>query len=84
MAILTTARSVLKDQATQNQVHIIQEHLVKLGGDFQRFRTRFDHLARHIDQAATDVQKIHTSAAKISDQFNKIEQVEVEQTQKIR
>ena len=79
MAILTTARSVLKDQATQKQVHIIQEHLVKLGGDFQRFRTRFDNLAKHIDQAATDVQQIHTSANKISTQFEKIEQVDTKQ-----
>lgn len=81
MAILTTARSVLKDQATQKQVHIIQEHLVKLGGDFQRFRTRFDNLAKHIDQAATDVQQIHTSANKISTQFEKIEQVDMSSSQ---
>jgi DNA recombination protein RmuC len=77
MAILTTARSVLKDQATQKQVHIIQEHLVLLGGDFNRFRTRFDNLAKHIDQAATDVQLIHTSANKISNRFGKIEKVEM-------
>ncbi len=77
MAILTTARSVLKDQATQKQVHIIQEHLVQLGGDFNRFRTRFDNLAKHIDQAASDVQQIHTSANKISNRFGKIEKVEM-------
>jgi DNA recombination protein RmuC len=77
MAILTTARSVLKDQATQKQVHIIQEHLVLLGGDFNRFRTRFDNLAKHIDQAASDVQLIHTSANKISNRFGKIEKVEM-------
>lgn len=82
MAILTTARSVLKDQATQKQVHIIQQHLVHLGSDFQRFRTRFDNLAKHIDQAATDVQQIHTSANKISNRFDKIEAVEmIEQNQ---
>jgi DNA recombination protein RmuC len=77
MAILTTARSVLKDQATQQQVHVIQEHLVHLGSDFNRFRTRFDNLAKHIDQAATDVQQIHTSASKISNRFTKIEKVEM-------
>ena len=77
MAILTTARSVLKDQATQKQVHIIQEHLVQLGGDFGRFQNRFDNLAKHIDQAATDVQQIHTSANKISNRFTRIEKVEM-------
>lgn len=77
MAILTTARGVIKDQATQKQVHIIQEHLVHLGNDFSRFRTRFDNLAKHIDQAANDVQQINISANKITDRFSKIEQVEM-------
>lgn len=77
MAILTTARSVIKDQATQQQVHIIQEHLIHLGKDFNRFRTRFDNLAKHIDRAANDVQQIHISAGKISERFTKIEKVEI-------
>jgi len=77
MAILTTVRSVLKDEATRQQVHIIQAHLAGLATDFGRFKLRFDNLAKHIDQAATDVKQIHTSAAKISDRFEKIEQVEL-------
>ena len=76
MAVLTTARSVLKDDATRRQVHLIQEHLIKLSEDFDRFRGRFDNLARHIDQAAVDVKQIHTSATKISSRFNQIEKVE--------
>lgn len=79
MAILTTARSVLKDEATRQQVHIIQQHLVRLGSDFGRFRTRFDNLAKHIEQAAGDVQLIHTSATKISNRFSQIEQVDIPQ-----
>ncbi|MDN3651281.1 DNA recombination protein RmuC [Thalassotalea ponticola] len=79
MAVLTTVRSVLKDEATRQQVHIIQEHLHMLGTDFNRFKERFDHLARHIDQAANDVKKIHTSANKISSRFEKIEQVDLSQ-----
>ncbi|MDX5406945.1 MAG: DNA recombination protein RmuC [Chromatiaceae bacterium] len=81
MAVLTTARSVLKDDATRRQVHLIQEHLVKLAEDFDRFRGRFDNLAKHIDQAAVDVKQIHTSANKISNRFSQIEKVEwLEQT----
>lgn len=76
MAVLTTARSVLKDDATRRQVHLIQEHLVKLAVDFDRFRGRFDNLAKHIDQAATDVKQIHTSAHKISSRFSQIEKAE--------
>ncbi len=77
MAILTTARSVIKDEATRQQVHLIQEHLIKLGADFGRFRNRFDNLAKHIDQAASDVKQIHTSASKISNRFEQIEKVDL-------
>ncbi len=78
MAILTTARSVLKDEATRKQVHIIQTHLSDLAQDFSRFKGRFANLAKHIDQAAVDVKQIHTSADKISNRFEKIEQVELQ------
>lgn len=78
MAILTTARSVLKDEATREQVHIIQKHLGLLAKDFDRFQNRFDQLAKHIDQAAGDVKQIHTSANKISSRFKQIERVELE------
>ena len=77
MAILTTARSVLKDEATRKQVHIIQAHLSDLAQDFDRFKGRFANLAKHIDQAAVDVKQIHTSADKISNRFEKIEKVEL-------
>ncbi|PHR84425.1 MAG: DNA recombination protein RmuC [Colwellia sp.] len=79
MAILTTARSVLKDEATRKQIHIIQAHLSDLAQDFSRFKGRFANLAKHIDQAAVDVKQIHTSADKISSRFEKIEQVELKE-----
>jgi len=78
MAILTTARAVIKDEATRQQVHIIQAHLGELSNDFSRFKGRFNNLARHIDQAASDVKQIHTSADKITKRFDKIEQVELD------
>lgn len=78
MAVLTTARAVLKDEATRRQVHIIQEHLVKLNEDFGRFSDRMDKLATHIRQAHEDTQQVHTSARKISSRFAKIEKVEIE------
>jgi len=78
MAILTTARSVLKDEATREQVHIIQEHLSVLAKDFGRFQTRMDNLSRHINQAQHDVAAVHASAKKISSRFLKIEKVELQ------
>jgi DNA recombination protein RmuC len=79
MAVLTTARAVLKDSATRKQVHVIQDHLVYLAKDFDRFKKRMDNLSRHIQQANRDVEDVHKSATKISSRFEKIEKVEIEQ-----
>ena len=76
-ATLNTARAVLKDAATREQVHIIQEHLNYLGKDFSRFQNRMDDLARHIKQAHDDVDNVNRSAKKISSRFEKIERVEM-------
>ena len=78
MAILTTARAVLKDAATRKQVHIIQEHLIMLGKDFDRFQKRMDNLAKHIHLAHEDVTQVHKSSQKITGRFNKIEKVELD------
>ena len=77
MAVLTTARAVLKDSATRKQVHLIQDHLIALSKDFSRFQTRMDNLSRHIEQASKDVDEVNTSARKISSRFEKIEKVEM-------
>jgi DNA recombination protein RmuC len=77
MAILTTARAVIKDDATRKQIHIIQKHLHALGQDFGRFQDRMTKLAKHIQQAHQDVEDVNVSAKKISSQFQKIEKVEL-------
>jgi len=79
MAILTTASAVMKDAATREQVHLIQEHLKILGKDFERFSERMTKLAIHIRQANKDVDDIHVSAKKISSRFVKIENVELDE-----
>lgn len=78
MAILTTAQAVLKDAATRKQVHIIQEHLIALRKDFDRFQERMDKLAHHIQLAHKDVSNVHKSSQKISNRFNKIEKVDLD------
>ena len=78
MAVLTTAKAVLKDDATRKQVHIIQKHLQALADDFQRFEKRMDKLTKHIDLAHQDVNEVNTSAKKITQRFQKIESVELE------
>ena len=79
MAVLTTARAVIKDDATRKQVHLIQEHLGKLSAEFNRFGTRMENLSRHITQAHKDVGDVKITADKISRQFVSIEKVEIEE-----
>ncbi len=79
MAILTTARAVLKDEATREQVHVIQQHLNFLSKDFGRFQERMERLSRHIKQAHKDVDEVNVSARKISDRFSRIEKVELDE-----
>lgn len=78
MAVLTTARAVLKDDATRKQVHVIQKHLQSLSEDFLRFEKRMDKLTKHIDLAHQDAADVNTSAKKIAQRFQKIESVDLE------
>lgn len=77
MAILTTARAVLKDAATRKQVHEIQKHLRFLAEDFERFQMRMDNLAKRIAQTHSDVEQVHISSRKISQRFSQIERAEL-------
>ncbi len=78
MAILTTARAVVKDAATRKQLHLIQEHLRLLANDFRRFQERMDKLAKNIEKAHTEAEQVHTSARKITQRFTSIEKVELD------
>ncbi|MGB9151057.1 MAG: DNA recombination protein RmuC [Burkholderiales bacterium] len=80
MAVLNTARAVMKDVETRKQVHIIKDELGKLGKDFGRFEERMSNLSKHINQASKDVEEVHVSSKKITDRFAKIERVELENT----
>lgn len=80
MAVLNTARAVMKDVETRKQVHIIKDELGKLGKEFGRFDERMKKLADHIRQAHEDAQDVHTTSQKISKRFISIEQVELEHT----
>ncbi len=80
MAVLNTARAVLKDVETRNQIHVIKEELVKLSMDFARFDDRMRKLADHVRQAHEDAQQVQISSKKISQRFAQIEGVELEET----
>lgn len=77
MAVLNTARAVLKDVEMRKQVHIIKDELGKLGKDFERFDSRMKKLADNIRQAHENAQEVHISSQKISRRFAQIERVEL-------
>jgi DNA recombination protein RmuC len=78
MAVLNTARAVLKDVETRKQIHVIKDALGRLGADFRRFDERMKKLADHIRQAHQDAEDVQTSSRKISQQFQKIESADLE------
>lgn len=77
MAVLNTARAVLKDVETRKQVHVIKEALGKLSKDFGRFDARMKKLADNIRQAHENAQDVHISSQKITQRFAQIERVEL-------
>lgn len=77
MAVLNTARAVLKDVEMRKQVHIIKDELGKLSKDFERFDVRMKKLADNIRQANDNAQEVHISSQKISNRFKQIERVEL-------
>jgi DNA recombination protein RmuC len=69
---------VLKDVETRKQIHVIKEALSRLAVEFSRFDERMKRLADHVRQAHEDVEKIQVTGGKISQQFQRIEGVELE------
>lgn len=79
MAVLNTARAVLKDVETRKQIHVIKDALGRLGQDFRRFDERMKKLADHIRQAHEDATDVQTSSRKITQQFQKIEAAQLDE-----
>ncbi len=79
MAVLNTARAVIKDVETRKQVHIIKDSLGKLAKEFGRFDLRMKKLADHIRLAHQDAEDVQVTSQKISRHFSQIENVELEQ-----
>lgn len=78
MAVLNTARAVLKDVETRKQIHVIKEALARLAVEFGRFDDRLRKLADHIRQAHEDAERIQITGGKITQQFQRIESAEIE------
>ena len=79
MAVLNTARAVMKDVQMREQVHIIQSELGKLSVDFKRFDERMKRLADNIRKANKEAEDVEISSRKISEHFARIEAVEMQE-----
>ena len=77
MAVLTTVRSVLRDEATRREVHKIREHLRLLGKDFERFKTSIEKLATHVRQAGDDAARTLAASRRIVSRFRKIDELDL-------
>ena len=84
MAVLNTARAVLKDVETRKQIHVIKEALARLAVEFGRFDDRLKKLADHIRQAQEDAERIQITGGKITQQFQRIESAELESPEAAR
>ena len=78
MAVLNTARAVIRDSETRRMAHVIKDELSKLAKDFTRFDERMKKLASHIEQASKDVGEVRISSDKITKRFAQIERVELD------
>lgn len=81
MAVLNTARAVIKDVETRKQIHIIKDELGKLGKDFGRFDERMKKLADNIRRAHEEAGQVEISSRKITQRFASIERVELAGTE---
>ncbi len=79
MALLTTVQVVVRDIKTKKQAKKIQEELIKLSKNFSLYRQRWEKLIKDIERLHEDAGKVHITTKKISDQFERIERVDLEE-----
>ena len=75
MSVLTTLQVVMVNVEREKYAHVIQEELLRLGQDFDRYQKRWTNLAKDIDKVHKDVKEITTTSNKISRRFDQISAV---------
>ena len=81
MATLNTVRAVLKDATMREQAGVIQKEVGTLIEDISRLDERIDSLSKHFEMAAKDIGDIRISSGKIARRIDKIEDLELGETQ---
>lgn len=78
MATLTTLQSVIMNMERSKYMSILHQHINKLGDEFKRYEERWTSFSKHLLTVTKDAEQINITTDKISKQFAKIMQVEVE------
>ncbi|OIQ20640.1 MAG: recombinase RmuC [Bacteriovorax sp. MedPE-SWde] len=78
MATLTTVQSVIMNMERSKYMSVLHQEINKLGEEFSRYETRWNDFSKHLNTVTKDVDKIHVTTNKISKQFQKIMEVEIE------
>ncbi len=78
MATLNTVRAVLKDVRMREQAGVIQTEVQKLLVDVVRLDKRVENLSRHMGQAEGDLKAITTSAGKVVNRAERIEELQLD------
>jgi len=79
MSLLTTVQVLLQNVERDKYAKEIQEELVKLGDEFNRYQERWDKLSKNIDTVSKSVKDIHTTSTKIGKRFTEISTVQMEE-----
>ena len=78
MSTLTVIQMVIKNIERDKYTSIIHDELNKLGIEFDRYKERWDRLAKSIQSVNKEVEEVQITSDKITKKFNKISGVEIE------
>ena len=77
ISTLTVIQMIINNIERDKYTSIIHEELNKLGLEFERYRERWDKLAKSIQSVNKDVENVYITTDKISKKFESINNVEI-------
>lgn len=77
MSVLTMLQVIMTNIERDKYAHVIQEELMKLNKEFDRYQERWNTLERDIEKVSKDVKNITTTSNKITKRFNEISGVKM-------
>lgn len=76
MSTLSIVQMVVKNMERDKYAAVIHYELNKLSAEFDRYRERWEKLARNIDSVSKDVKEINVTTEKITKRFDSINSVD--------